>query len=119
MKTSVAFTGRLFLLRLAVAAVVVLCFAVVSRAGGPRYVAGTSFFDGSTTGRPVAWPQGIITYYTDQGDLSTFLPNATANSFVAGAFSGWGSVSTPAPAASRARGVAGEVDGQKVTVHRG
>src|SRR3954453_14415893 len=86
MKTSVAFTGRLFLLRLAVAAVVVLCFAVVSRAGGPRYVAGTSFFDGSTTGRPVAWPQGIITYYTDQGDLSAFLPNATANSFVAGAF---------------------------------
>jgi hypothetical protein len=117
MKTSVAFTGRLFLLRLAVAAVVVLCFAVVSRAGGPRYVAGTSFFDGSTTGRPVAWPQGIITYYTDQGDLSAFLPNATANSFVAGAFSVWTSVPTAALAASSAGELAEDVNGSNVTVN--
>ena len=37
----------------------------------------------STTGQPLVWPRGLITYYTDQGDLSPILPNASANSFVA------------------------------------
>ncbi len=117
MKTSVAFTARLFLLRLAVAIGIVLCFAVIARAGGPRYVAGSSFFDASMTGQPVTWPQGVITYYTDQGDLSPVLPNASANSFVAGAFSVWTSVPTAALSANSGGELAEDVNGTNVTVN--
>ena len=34
-------------------------------AGGPRYVAGISYFDPSTKGTPLTWSQGVINYYTD------------------------------------------------------
>jgi hypothetical protein len=117
MKTSVAFTGRLFLLRVALAAAIVLCSAIVLRAGGPRYVAGTSFFDASKTGQPLLWPQGVITYYTDQGDLSAILPNASANSFVASTFSVWTSVPTAALAANSGGSLAEDVNGTNVTVN--
>src|SRR5580698_6978331 len=84
-----AFTAHSFLLRLALTAGVVFIFVVGSRAGGPKCVAGSSYFDATTTEQPLVWPQGLITYYTDQGDLSPILSNASANSFVAGAFSQW------------------------------
>ena len=80
--TRMASTGRSFLLRLALAAVIIFIFALLSRAGGPKSIAGTSYFDPTTTGQPLVWSQGLITYYTDQGDLSPILPNASANDFV-------------------------------------
>lgn len=86
MKTRMAFTTRSFLLRLARSAAMVLASVVISRAGGPKHVAGTACFDSTTTGEPLVWPQGLITYYTDQGDLSTYLANASANALVADAF---------------------------------
>src|SRR5215467_8237797 len=100
MKTCVAYTTRPFLLRLAMAAGIVLLSALICRAGGPKYVAGTSYFDPAVTGQPLIWPQGVITYYTDQGNLSPLLSNASANSFVAGAFGIWTSVSTAAVVAN-------------------
>src|ERR1700691_4709771 len=89
MTTRTAFTAPSFLLRLAAAAAMIFFVALLSRAGGPKCVAGTSYFDPTTTGQPLVWPQGLISYYTDQGDLSPILPNASANSFVASAFSVW------------------------------
>jgi hypothetical protein len=117
MTTDMAVTTRLFLLRLAFAAAIVLLFALSSRAGGPKSVAGSSYFDPSTTGQPLVWPQGTITYYTDQGDLSPILPNGAANSFVAGAFSVWTSVPTAAIAASNGGSLAEDVNGSNVTVN--
>src|SRR3954470_18456639 len=117
MKTNVASTARGFLLRVSVAAGIVLLVAVVVRAGGPKCVAGSSYFDGSMTGQPLIWPQGMITYYTDQGDLSAILPNASANSFVAGAFSMWTSVGTAAVSARNAGSLAEDVNGTNVTVN--
>ncbi|PYX69652.1 MAG: hypothetical protein DMG78_21395, partial [Acidobacteria bacterium] len=67
MKTYVASTGRVFLLRLALAAGIVLTFAMIVRAGGPKCIAGSSYFDLTTTGKPLTWPLGQIVYYTDQG----------------------------------------------------
>src|ERR1700749_3754935 len=100
MNTRMASTIRSFLLRLACGAAVVLASALLCRGGGPKNVAGTSYFDPSVGGQPVIWPQGTITYFTDQGDLSPILPNASANSFVATAFSQWTAVPTAALAAS-------------------
>ncbi|MGA2858115.1 MAG: IPT/TIG domain-containing protein [Candidatus Sulfotelmatobacter sp.] len=117
--TSMAFTARAFLLRLAVAVAIVFLFAMLSRAGGPEYIAGTSYFDASTTGQPLVWPQGQITYYTDQGDLSPVLPNASANSFVANAFSQWTAVPTAALAATWGGQLAEDVTGSNITVSNG
>src|SRR5207237_8948576 len=67
-------------------------------AGGPRYVAGISYFDPATKGTPLTWAQGSISYYTDQGDLSPLLLHGAADLFVADAFSRWTSIPSVAVA---------------------
>ncbi len=117
MKNRMASTVRSLLLRLALTAGIVFLFAPLSRAGGPKCVAGTSYFDPTMTGQPLVWPQGSITYYTDQGDLSPILPNASANTFVTNALSLWTSVPTVAIAAARGGQLAEDVNGSNVTVN--
>ena len=96
----------------------ILFVALLSRAGGPKCVAGTSYFNSTTTGQPLVWPQGVITYYTDQGDLSPILPNATANTFVASAFSVWTSVPTAAISAGMVRrSISGMVESSQKRLH--
>ena len=112
-----AFTTRSFLIRLALAVAIILLCVVISRAGGPKFVAGTAYFDPSAAGQPLVWPQGLIIYYTDQGDLSPILPNASANSFVASAFGAWISVSTAAVTANRGGQLAEDVNGTNVIVN--
>src|SRR5579871_1139838 len=119
MTTSMAFTARSLLLRLALAAGMVFLFVPGSRAGGPKCVAGTSFFDSTMTGEPLVWPQGAVTYYTDQGDLSPILPNASANSFVAGAWNVWTAVPTAALAATSGGQLAEDVNGTNVYMSGG
>ncbi|HTM42753.1 MAG TPA: hypothetical protein VL177_17675, partial [Terriglobales bacterium] len=77
-----------------------LVFPALLSAGGPLKVAGVSGFNTGTAGTPLAWPQGTVLYYTDQGDLSPVLPQAEANAFVADAFSRWTSVPTAALSAT-------------------
>ena len=117
MTNRMAFTARSFLLRLALAAALVFVSVVISRAGGPKCVAGTSYFDPTTTGQPLLWPQGVITYYTDQGDLSPVLPNTSANSFVADAFGQWTAVQTAALNVASGGSLAEDVNGANVTLN--
>src|SRR5579864_63721 len=114
MKTRMAFTTHSFLLRLAWSAAMVLLSVAICRAGGPKRVAGKTYFDPTTTGQPLVWPQGLITYYTDQGDLSAYLSNASANALVADAFSQWTSVPTAAVAATSGGQLAEDVNGTNV-----
>src|ERR1700690_4161633 len=114
MTTRTAFTARSFLLRLSAAAAMIFFVALLARAGGPKCVAGTSYFDPTTTGQPLVWPQGLVTYYTDQGNLSPILPNASANSLVASAFSIWTSVPTAAIATTSGGQLAEDVNGTNV-----
>jgi hypothetical protein len=88
-------------------------------AGGPRYVAGVSYFDAGTKGVPLTWAQGAITYYTDQGNLSPALPGPGADALVADAFSQWTSIATAAVSATRAGQLAEDVSGANVTVSGG
>jgi IPT/TIG domain-containing protein len=117
MKKSSAWTTRALLLRLALALAIVLCFALLSRAAGPEYVAGTTYFTSAVPGQPLIWPGGQILYYTDQGDLSPILPNAAANTFVANAFSIWTSVPTAAVAATSPGQLAEDVNGSNVSLN--
>jgi len=114
MKARMTLTARSFLLRLAAVAAMIFFIALLSRAGGPKCVAGTSYFDTTTTGQPLVWPQGLITYYTDQGNLSPILPNGSANSFVASAFSVWTSVPTAAISAVSGGQLAEDVNATNV-----
>jgi len=86
----------------------------IGSAGGPRYVAGVSYFDPATKGTPVTWAQGSISYYTDQGDLSPLLLHAAADLFVANAFSRWTSIPTAAVATTLAGQLGEDVNGTNV-----
>ena len=113
-ESSGAASARSFLVRFALSVAVILIFAMLARAGGPKNVAGTSYFDPSVEGQPLVWPQGLITYYTDQGDLSPLLPNASANALVASAFSQWTAVPTAAITATSGGMLAEDVNGSNV-----
>ena len=115
MQTKLASTVRLFLLRLAFGATIVLLCALTSRAGGPARVAGSAYFDSTVEGRPLTWLQGSITYYVDQGNLSPVLPNSDANALVASAFSQWTSVPTAALSVTAGGSLAEDVSGANVT----
>jgi hypothetical protein len=105
-----------FVSRLAAAFAVVILFAALARAGGPNYVAGSSYFDPSTMSQPLTWSLGQVNYYTDQGDLSPILPNSAANAFVASAFAQWTSVSTAALTVANAGQLAEDVNGSNIAV---
>lgn len=63
-------------------------------AGGPKYVAGTSYFNTAAVGAPVHWSGGQVNYYVDQGDLSSTVSNAQATAMVDAAAALWSAVST-------------------------
>ena len=114
MTRSTKTTARSFFLRLATALAIILFFAVLARAGGPKDVAGSSFFNPATMGQPLIWSGGQVNYYTDQGDLSPILPNSAANAFVATAFAQWTSVATAALTATNAGQLAEDVNGANI-----
>jgi hypothetical protein len=89
----------------------------MAQAGGPKYVAGVSYFNPGLAGTPLTWSKGAVTYYTDQGDLSPLLPGPTADSFVADAFSQWTSVPIAVVAATRGGQLAEDVNGGNVFVN--
>jgi hypothetical protein len=91
--------------------------APFAAAGGPKYVAGASYFNSGTAGTPLTWAEGQVNYYTDQGNLSPILPGPSADAFVADAFSQWTAISTAAVAAIRAGQLAEDVNGSNVYVN--
>jgi len=112
----IALTAGSFFCRLATALVIILIFAMLARAGGPKYVAGSSYFNSSSMGQSLTWSLGQVNYYTDQGDLSPILPNSAANAFVAAAFAQWTSVSTAVLTATNSGQLAEDVNGGNIAV---
>ncbi len=102
--------------RVAAVAGIVLSCSSFGHAGGPKYVAGSTYFNTSTMGQPLVWSRGQVNYYTDQGDLSPILPSAAANTFVANAFLQWTSVATVNIVATGAGELAEDVNGSNIAV---
>jgi hypothetical protein len=94
-----------------------LALEEIARAGGPAYVAGAGYFDSGLAGQPITWAGGTVSYYTDQGNLSSLLPATAADSFVADAFARWTSISTAAISATRAGQLDEDVNGTNVIVN--
>ena len=97
-------------------AAIILSSAGLVHAGGPKYIAGSSYFNSGTMGQPLTWSLGVVNYYTDQGDLSPILPNAAANALVANAFLQWTSVNSAALTATDGGQLAEDVDGSNIEV---
>jgi hypothetical protein len=91
----------------------------LARAGGPRDVAGTAYFESATKGTPLTWAQGTLSYYTDRGALSPALSEGAADALVADAFGRWTSISTAAVVAERAGQLGENVSGANVSVSGG
>jgi hypothetical protein len=67
-----------------------------SLAGGPKYVAGVTFFNPSVLGQPIHWAGGQIGYYVDQGPLNAAVSNQQATAMVDAAAALWSAVPTAA-----------------------
>ena len=63
-------------------------------AGGPKYVAGISYFNPAVLGQPVHWSNGQVSYYVDQGALSSTVTNQQATAMVDAAAAMWSGVPT-------------------------
>lgn len=69
-------------------------FPPAAVAGGPKYVAGTTFFDPAVAGQPVRWAGGQVRYALDQGPLNASVSHAQAAAMVDAAAALWSAVPT-------------------------
>ena len=69
------------------AILLLLTGATSASASGPRWMTGSPYF--SPTGNPVVWYTDHPQYFTDSGDLSTYVPHAAADALVARAAGIW------------------------------
>ncbi|MFZ0746301.1 MAG: IPT/TIG domain-containing protein [Terracidiphilus sp.] len=63
-------------------------------AGGPKYVAGVSYFNPALLGQPVHWSSGLVNYYVDQGPLNSQINNQQATAMVDAAAALWSAIPT-------------------------
>src|SRR6185437_12199951 len=63
-------------------------------AGGPKWIAGASYFNSNVLGQPVRWAKGQVGYYVDQGPLNASVSNQAATAMVDAAAAIWGAVPT-------------------------
>ena len=73
---------------------VLILFPSLLAAGGPRYVAGVTFFDPGVVGQPVHWKNGQVSYYVDQGPLNASIDNPHVTAMVDAAAALWSAVPT-------------------------
>lgn len=79
---------------LATLAFVILLPPAALIAGGPKWIAGTTYFDPAVVGQPVHWANGVVNYYVDQGPLNGQITNQQATRMVDSAAALWSSVPT-------------------------
>lgn len=83
-------------------------------AGGPRLVAGVTYFEPGVLGQPIHWVNGQVKYYVDQGPLSTAVNHQQAVAMVDAAAALWSAVPTAAVALTDAGALNEDVSGANV-----
>jgi len=90
-----------------------------ARAGGPKYVAGASYFQAKVLGQPVHWNGGQLRYFVDQGPLNGSISNVQATAMVDAAAGVWSAVATAAVTLTDAGMLKEDVRGANVEVVQG
>lgn len=72
----------------------VLLAGMAAWAGGPKYVAGSSYFNPAAAGQPLRWANGQVNYSLDQGPLNDTVSHAQAAAMVDAAAALWNAVPT-------------------------
>ncbi len=85
-------------------------------ASGPRWVAGAQYFNPAAKGSPVVWAGGQVSFYMDQGALSSSVSNAAAAYGVAQAAAVWNGVQT-AVSITQGGSLSEDVKGSNVTAN--
>ena len=93
-----------------------LAIAPAIFAGGPRWVAGSSYFNPSVKGQPVHWKNGAISYYLDQNGLTPLAFHTLMTSLVAQSAAAWNNVPTAAVSITLGGSLNEDVSGSNVTV---
>lgn len=93
---------------------VLFLFPAHGAAGGPKYVAGATFFDPAVMGQPLHWSGGLVNYYVDQGPLNGAIDNQHATAMVDAAAALWSAVPTAAVSLLRAGSLNEDVSGANV-----
>jgi hypothetical protein len=88
-----------------------------SLAGGPRYVAGVSFFNPAVLGQPLHWAGGRLDYYVDQGPLNSSVSNQQATAMVDAAAALWSAVPTAGVTLTNKGSLNEDVSGSNIAVN--
>jgi len=75
-------------------AVATLFAPAIARAGGPKFISGSSFFNPGVQGQPVHWSGGQLNYYVDRGPLNAQVTNQQATAMVDAAAALWSAIPT-------------------------
>jgi hypothetical protein len=86
-------------------------------AGGPKYIAGTAYFNAGVVGQPVHWAGGQVSYYVDQGALSSTVGNTQATAMVDAAAALWSAVPTAGVTLTDAGALNEDVNGSGIQVN--
>ncbi len=106
--------NRIFAASLAATAALALPCAL--HAGGPKYVAGSTYFNASAMGEPLYWANGQVKYYVDQGALSATVTNQQAVAMVDAAAALWSAVPTAGVTLTDMGSLAEDVNGSYIAV---
>jgi hypothetical protein len=68
--------------RRAILSTLLHALATSAHAGGPKSVAGKTFFNPGVLGQPIHWANGQLNYYVDQGPLTSSISNQRATAMV-------------------------------------
>ena len=100
-------------------ALALLAHSSIARAGGPRAVAGSTFFNPGVLGQPIHWANGQINYYVDQGPLSAAVSNQQATAMVDSAAALWSAVPTAGVTLTRKGPLNEDVNATNILVNTG
>ncbi len=101
------------------ALLVIALSSPVALAGGPKYVAGASFFNPAVLGQPIHWSSGQVNYYVDRGPLNGSVSNQQATAMVDAAAALWSAVPTAAVTLTDMGALKEDVNGSTIAVTGG
>ncbi len=101
-------------------ALLILAFCpATAHSGGPKYVAGVSFFNPANLGQPIHWSSGQLNYYVDQGPLNASVSNQQATAMVDAAAALWSAIPTAAVTLTNRGPLNEDVNGSSIAVTNG